>query len=209
MARTAADVPHFPRLPQMNSIKGSRRSRAQGAGVRIIARYGSRPDSIARMARPGRGPANWRLPRSPQTAVTALMRVLRPIGSGCSASVTWSRGGSALGCARRPRGGTIAPPPPPPQWHSLKRERHSLKDAVAGLVGIPATGMAWLLIPRRQPSPPCLASICRSAFASVAGRTGWGAACVGTTPSRRGDERGSGRARSHAGGTGPRDAGRR
>ena len=101
------------------------------------------------------------------------------------------------------------PPPPPPQWHSLKRGRHSLKDAVAGLVGIPATGMAWLLIPRRQPSPPCLASICRSAFASVAGRTGWGAACVGTTPSRRGDERGSGRARSHAGGTGPRDAGRR
>ena len=108
LARTAADVPHFPRLPQMNSIKGSRRSRAQGAGVGVIARYGSRPDSIARMARPGRGPANWRLPRSPQTAVTALMRVLRSIGSGCSASVTWSRGRSALDA----RGAGRLPPPP-------------------------------------------------------------------------------------------------
>ncbi len=73
---------------------------------------------------------------------------------------------------------------PPPQWHSLKRERHSLKDAVAGLIGCPAAGMACLLTARRRLSPPSPASICRSAFASVAGRSGWGAACGGTPPSR-------------------------
>ena len=65
---------------------------APGAATRsrAISRYASQADAIARMASPGRDPANWRRPRSPQTTVTALMRVLRSLRSGCSASVKWS-----------------------------------------------------------------------------------------------------------------------